>query len=355
LRASHDGGKTKDVAKGHFERALVLAAALHVAAAVLLRVRRLPPAPALSHALGDVEVTEVDVLREPPPPATAASAPAAPSERVASATTHAHPGPAHPPEMTEETTTGGAEETSTPGPPSPSPSGEMAEANGPPHLTPEELGLAGPNRFLPTLDRDAGTALAEAKANVEEALRAPLRAHDFDLGLGPEGPVLRALEESAALGNGEVNGKATFEATLAADGSLLGLTVIDSNGPIEPWRAIARAATGKTGNGAGRHVGGRGVVARIEVETRWQLPSSHDPGTNVSILGQQVKKGDGPKSASVQILNPVPKIECSQIAGQNVCIPMLTLTILSTDFDPTDLTPRPLRVIHAHVTSEKPL
>jgi hypothetical protein len=192
---------------------------------------------------------------------------------------------------------------------------------------------------------------------VEDALAAPLRDRDRDLGLGAEGAVLQALEESTAGGLGTANDTATFEAQLGTDGTLLGLTVIDSKGPIEPWRAIADAARGAAAKLPKRRTGGRGVVARIQVESRWQLPSGHDPGTNVSLFGVPVKKGEGPRSAHVEVLNPLPKVFCSEIStgSGKICVPMVTFTVLGSDLDSTDIGTKALRTIRAHVTSEKAL
>lgn len=105
---------------------------------------------------------------------------------------------------------------------------------------------------------------------MEESIRGPLRERDRALGLGPEGPVLRAIEETASRGAADVNGKATFEA----------------------------------------------------------------------------------------VLDPIPKLHCSPVvtgSKDTICLPMVQVTIIGTNVDPSNLGATPRRVVHAHVVSERPL
>jgi hypothetical protein len=225
-------------------------------------------------------------------------------------------------------------------------------------LAPESIGIGGANRFLTAPAPLAAQEADPAKVAVEEALRAPQRARDRELGLGTEGPLLHALEESASAGEADVNGKALFEAVLDRDGALVGLSVLQVDGAIGPWRRIAEAARTAVGTKRVRAAGGSGVVARIEVESRVALPSGHDPGIDVSVLRVPVQKGEGPRSSKLTLLDPIPKIGCTKLtvgSGSEICIPAITVTLIDTNIDPTDPGAKARRVVHARVVDERPL
>ena len=351
-------GEEIPVTDRRFTWALVAAAALHALVTIGVRsVRPIlrpqqPTTPAEPH-----EEAEIEVLREDAPPAVPPEVPKSKPMRTPSSPEARARFPGSVRTAALPPSVEGDVPQAPPAEAAPSNSAWSAPpiAGGP---SLEQLGLAGRNRFLGTPSGGAeASSTHDAELAVVDALTAPLRDRDRNLGLGAEGAVLQALEESTAEGLGTANDKATFEAELGADGTLLGLRVIDSKGPIEPWRAIADAARGAASRYRKRRAGGRGVVARIEVESRWQLPSGHDPGRKVSLFGLPVKKGEGPRSAHVELLNPVPKMICSEITtgSGKICVPMVMFTILSSDLDSTDFGTKALRTIRAHVTSEKAL
>lgn len=131
-----------------------------------------------------------------------------------------------------------------------------------------------------------------------------------------------------------------------------------SDGDIAGWRDIARQVKARLSGKPGRPVGGRGVVSRIAVKTELKLPAGHDPGTEVSVGGVTVKKGEGPKSTKVTILDPTPKLHWVPVTPGSkdlIPIPSIGLTILGTDADPSEIGAVARRVVHAHVSGQRSL
>lgn len=99
-----------------------------------------------------------------------------------------------------------------------------------------------------------------------DAVREVLHDRDLELGLGPEGPILTALNAATHASRAPLHGSATFEATIDADGHVSALRVID--GADEGWddaRERARVALAdRTANLRGRH----GAVVRVLVTSR---------------------------------------------------------------------------------------
>jgi hypothetical protein len=91
----------------------------------------------------------------------------------------------------------------------------------------------------------------------------------------------------------------------------------------------------------------------VRVESRVQLPSGADPGLTVNILGVPVQKGQGPRSARIDILDVTPKLETKEErlpSGQTVSVPRLSVgNVLSMMGDLSDIGAKPQRMVHAHV------
>jgi hypothetical protein len=94
----------------------------------------------------------------------------------------------------------------------------------------------------------------------------------------------------------------------------------------------------------------KGAQMRIEIVSAWKLPSGHDPGVDVSVLGLPVSKGEGKQSTKVELLNPIPKLQAVELApGVNVSVPTVNVTVIAVAGDPADIGARPRRVVHARL------
>ncbi|MBX3231788.1 MAG: hypothetical protein KIT84_44345 [Labilithrix sp.] len=155
---------------------------------------------------------------------------------------------------------------------------------------------------------DAGAPPPADAKRRDDTLAAALRAQDVAKGLGPEGPVIRALEEATLASAAPIKGGATFRAIVDAAGIVTDLRLVAWRGERNGWddarerAAVALAATKLNLRGA------QGAELHIQVDSDLKLPS----GASADGLSQ--KK-----------------------------------TVFS--LDPSDVGARPMRIVHARLES----
>jgi len=210
----------------------------------------------------------------------------------------------------------------------------------PPHLSLSALGVDGTNPFLDRGDPAAARAAkaARIKRRLDHALAQGLTNSDVASGRGAGGPVVRSLEASVYASTVPLNGRASFILVIDSEGKLISSALGTANGDREAWVRVARQTAQAL---AGRNLQvprGRSVKLTVEVTSHLELPSGADPGVDVHVLGIPIKKGDGPRSTRIDVLDP-----------------LHPGTILSLAGDPADIGARPRRMVHAHVVSEEVL
>ncbi|MCA9511989.1 MAG: hypothetical protein KC560_14860, partial [Myxococcales bacterium] len=218
------------------------------------------------------------------------------------------------------------------------------------------IGIGGPNRFLSAAARGEAepTATERANAAAQRALRAPAEARDAELGLGADGPVLRALADAPTREATSVDGAAVFIAIAGADGKVTSLSFVSGTGNETAWRATAKRALGELeGKRLRMPVGARGVSLELAVSSAWKLPSGNDPGLAVDAFGGiPLKKGEGKKSPRISLLDPLPRIVNVPLTPDGkttIPVPVLQLRVFETTADPTDVGAKPRRVVHARL------
>ncbi len=315
------------------------ACGLHVMLVLAVRaVRPLPSAPPAEEAPVVEISTEPDAPQPPAIPEVTATKATTPSPSMAA-------GAAAVPRSTSAASAA-PEPTVAASSAAPMPEPGPAPAAVQPHLSLAQLGLSPSGGALylpPTPGGGGGNAGAsagapgaaaapadgksEASRRTENMLRADLAAHDTAIGLGPDGPVIAALEDHAR--RSVANGRATFDITVDARGLVVSLTAVGATESHDDWRAVGAqslaALKGKTLRRKGP------LSMRIEVDARIALPSGADPGVGVDVAGIPLKKGDGPKSAKVSV-------------GGTPFGPGVTL-----QGDLADIGAKTRRVVHAHV------
>ncbi len=198
-----------------------------------------------------------------------------------------------------------------------------------PGLSSDALGLTGRNRFLgavPGQDQGGATSLAEeaprnVAPGVDQSMHDALDAHDHALGLDIAGPLVAVAEELTRPSDTPMNGRAVFEVILDAAGNVLEVHVLDVSASRAAWERVA-AELGATlrSRRIALHTKGHGLVAHIEVTSRWVLPSGQASAVS-SPFGNA--SGEG--------------------AGGGV------------HFDVSDVGARPARSVHARILGEKSL
>jgi hypothetical protein len=230
------------------------------------------------------------------------------------------------------------------------------------------LELGAPNRFAGTRAEGPARApegddargprprtRAETKRAVEQALREPARQRERELGLGPEGPVLKALGDAASAGTAPVTGRAVFLAVADATGMIIGIEVVACDGGRSGWSeaaALARAAL--KGKKLRLPSTAQRAEMRIEITSAWKMPSGHDPGADVSLFGLPVAKGEGKQATKISILDPIPKLHMVELAP-DIKVPVVSVNVdvLSVAGDPADIGARPRRIVHARLIDSK--
>jgi hypothetical protein len=198
-----------------------------------------------------------------------------------------------------------------------------------PGLSDDALGLTGRNRFLgavPGQDQGGATSLAEegprnAAPGVDQSMHDALDARDHDLGLDIGGPLVAVAEELTRPSDTPMNGRAVFEVVLDAAGNVLEVHVLDVSASRAAWeRLAAQLGAALRSRRIALRTKGHGLVAHIEVTSRWALPSGQASAVS-SPFGNASGEGTGG----------------------------------GVHFDVSDIGARPARSVHARILGEKSL
>lgn len=318
--------------------AVLGACALHAVMVLAVRAVR-PAAPPLA---ATEEAPLVEIATEPLPPDPVAPPPVT-VDKPAAASSAPAPGAAALARSAARTAAASVT-TEAVAPPLPSPEPGPPAPPAQPHLSLAQLGLSpgGGALYLPPSAGNGGAGGAatsssgsaapadgksEASRRTENMLRADLAAHDTAIGLGPDGPVIAALEDHAR--RSVANGRATFDVTVDARGLVVSLTAVGASESHDDWWAVGAQSLAAL---KGKMLRRKGPLSmRIEVDARIALPSGADPGVGVDVAGIPLKKGDGPKSSKVSV-------------GGTPFGPGVTL-----QGDLADIGAKTRRVVHAHV------
>ncbi len=238
-------------------------------------------------------------------------------------------------------------------PPGPAPHGAAPRG-----ATPAQLGIGFDN---PLLGRSPGSlkAAPHRRRNVAPGIARSLAQaqadHDAHVGIGPQGPVVGALEVATRAAPGPMNGHALFSVDVDASGRMTDIRVLEVSSEFAAWKAIAkRTAAALARRKLKPPSGGRAVRMTVKVVARNQMPSGADPGFAVDLAGIPLKKGAGKKSARLSIL-PLPKAQKVHVTTPegSYDLPWVTTPIpgLALAADPADIGATPRRMVHAHVVS----
>jgi len=349
-------------------RALLAALALHVAAAGLLVVFHSQPRPLAAPASSSdahvpdeeiaIEVSPAPLGTDPSEPRKAPEPSARSSAAPSSVAGAARAGGAAASTAATAATASVTTPAAAPGD-APSPASESAPAPGPAIVTSRsaapDIGLAldGQNTFVTSAARGeapngapAATsspgmrprAAAESNRAAAAMLRGTGQQHDREVGLGPEGPVLRALGDATMASFAPVKGRAVFRAITDGTGMVVGIEVLSCDGGRDGWvNAAELAREALSGKKLRLPSAATQAEMRIEIVSEMKMPSGHDPGVDVSVLGLPITKGDGPQSTQVRILDP------------------FSLSFLAGTADPSDIGAKPRRVVHTRILESKVL
>ncbi|AKV03001.1 hypothetical protein AKJ09_09664 [Labilithrix luteola] len=247
----------------------------------------------------------------------------------------------------------------------PAPSGQVPRDDSP-GITfgPPDIGLNGTNPFLargalPEQVPQAGSAkpehrltLAEqtalAKRRVQLSLHQAAEAHDRDIGLGPEGPVLAALGDAASATTAPIDGRAVFFARADHTGLVTSVDVLECNGARDGWMQAATYALRVLASKKLRMPSyAQCAEMKIEVTSGWKMPNGHDPGTKVSAFGAPLSKRND-RGTTVDIMDP--KIQKVHVNRDLVIpVPSSQITAVATNGDASNIGAKPRRIVHTRL------
>jgi hypothetical protein len=245
--------------------------------------------------------------------------------------------------------------------PAPEPALEPAPPStsepGPRRLTLAELGIGQPPPVrLVDPERPATRRRALAK-RVDQMLSAGLAQRDFERGRGAHGAVVSALEQAAFSARTPERGSALFVARI--ERGRVAIHVLEATRDLASWREAAeRAMRALRGKKLRLPAGARGVEVTIRVTSNVELPSGADPGLEVRALGIPLQKGEGKKSARLEILSPRLDVGTTKVpnpgGGDPIELPTveLGLDVLALLGDPADIGATPRRMVHARVEKQ---
>ena len=163
------------------------------------------------------------------------------------------------------------------GPPGPASSGGVSAIP----FTARELGIGpGNNPFLPKAEEKVPTTGPDTP--IARSLRGTGLAHDRELGLGPEGPAITALQGATTASIAPLRGRAHFIVRTGGDGLVLGIDLVDSEGGTGWGDAGRLALEALRGKKFKVPSGARGMNMHVEVKSEMKLPN----GQNAPVGGR---------------------------------------------------------------------
>ncbi|HSO38033.1 MAG TPA: hypothetical protein VLT33_36145 [Labilithrix sp.] len=148
-------------------------------------------------------------------------------------------------------------------------------------FTARELGIGpGNNPFLPRAEEKVPTTGPDTP--IARSLRGSGLAHDRELGLGPEGPAISALQDATTASIAPLRGRAHFIVRTGGDGLVLGIDLVDSEGG-SGWTDAGRIALENLrGKKFKVPSGARAMNMHIEIKSEMKLPN----GQNAPVGGR---------------------------------------------------------------------
>lgn len=239
-------------------------------------------------------------------------------------------------------------------------SAPIAEGAGEPIvLRRADIGLGGKTFLRPgALPEPAAPVASETpRQGAQASMWKTARDRDTELGLGPEGPVLRALMESTRATSTPTRGRAVFLATADASGAVVSVDVVAYSADGGGWTEAAKQALeALKGKKLRLPSTSKGAELLIEITSDRRMPSGHHAGADVSLFNIPLKRGDGPQATRIDIVPLLPKIvQVPLDRDGNVAIPlpMINFTLLGIAGDPSDIGAKVQRVVHSRLVGSR--
>jgi len=172
---------------------------------------------------------------------------------------------------------------------------------------------------------------------IEHVIHEALVTHDHDLGLDAAGALVGLAEDSVRASDGSpVDGKAYLDVNIGPDGTVASVLVVSATTPAAAWQPVASRLreTARSRSVLWRKTG-KPLRIRLEVSSRWVLPSGSHPGQVLS--------------------SPYTKTNETWQTGTGDWLPAFAASAVTggARFDLSDMGARPLRDVHARILKEQ--
>jgi hypothetical protein len=229
---------------------------------------------------------------------------------------------------------------------------EADHASSTPRLTLNQLGIGDENPFVTRRPAPRETARQRGISRFKRSLDHATMISEQARGLGPEGPVLKEIENAVYASSLPLETTAVWIVVTDKAGNVTHVEVSEATTDKRLWDELARNALAKLQKQKLRVTKNQyGVRLQIQVASKNLLPSGRDPGITTTLFGIPISKGEGKRSTRLEILNPIPKLKQAEQGPDETKIPgvELHIALLAIDGDPADIGARPRRMVHARL------
>jgi hypothetical protein len=174
-------------------------------------------------------------------------------------------------------------------------------------------------------------------ARLSDGMVAMIAQDDQRKGLGPEGPAITHVLASAYAGSVPDNANARLSITADGEGRVVSVQVLTTDGARDQWNQLAQQVLEKLRDQRLRVMGRRGFRFTLQVNSRVQMPSGADPGVSVNAFGVPIAKGRGPRSTSIDVLNPTNPGNVLGVAGDLADIGAVARRIVRAHLESLDV------------------
>jgi hypothetical protein len=208
----------------------------------------------------------------------------------------------------------------------------------PPPMRPHLGGAGSRASSVRAATQDGVDPGREASARIERSVHDALAARDHALGLDAAGALVGLAEDCVRHGDAPLDGKGYLDVAINPDGTVASVQVVAGTEPIAGWQAVASSLGEK---GRSRSVlwrrTGKPLRVRLEVSSRWVLPSGSRPGRPLTRPDVKLDETFEPPGT----------------AGFVAAVPLApAAAAVQTHFDVADIGARPQRDVHARILRE---
>ncbi len=223
-----------------------------------------------------------------------------------------------------------------------------------PTLSLDQLGIGTTNPFH-WVAPEAPSRAQRDNRRLQASLYQGRLDDDRARGLGAEGPVLGAARRLVLASEALVETSAVLNVLVDAAGRVTSVDVLQLSSQAEDWRLMAQALMAALTPVRLRVAASSEPFGmKLRITSALRLPSGADPGLRLGLLGQTLREGEGPRSASLSLspTAPLRRVEVFDSAGRHQDRPLqFELGALELKGDVADSAASAQRVVQLSVLS----